>query len=377
MYDIIIVGGNLSGLTAGLYAAEKELKIAIIERHKKPFSPAHCGEAISHITAKILRINERNCPKNDIRQIKINMPPSKVFNLNLSSDHIYIINRNYLENNLIKEAKEKKIDLFLGRRMIKFNQPNEIIMDKNEKIQGKIIIDASGITCIIGKQIGINTKLKPKDIGICIQSRVVSKYNPKKMHMWWGEPYAPLGYAWLFPINENLSNIGIGIIGGQKLDITKLHQKYIKKITKNKYKIISTFRACEPMYKPLEQIVKDNILFVGDSARLVDPASGAGIHNAIFSGILAGLTAAKYIKGEIKSLQIYQNLMQNKINKIKKTYKNKSKLTNSSKYNKTFNRFFQTIVTINKIYPNFYQNRVTKLLEKDVKKIEFLKNINI
>jgi len=73
MYDIIIVGGNLSGLTAGLYAAEKELKIAIIERHKKPFSPAHCGEAISHITAKILRINERNCPKNDIRQIKINM----------------------------------------------------------------------------------------------------------------------------------------------------------------------------------------------------------------------------------------------------------------------------------------------------------------
>ncbi len=373
MYDIIIIGGNLSGAIAAINAVNQGVKVAIIERHKKPLTPAHCGEAISHVTANILKIDERKCPKNEIRKIRINITNSKEYTINLSKDKIYVIDRNYLENDLLKEAEEKNVDLFLGRRMIKFNPPNEIIMDNKRKIEGKIIIDASGISCIIGKQIGINTKLKPEDIGVCIQHRIQSKSNPNIMNMWWGEPYAPSGYAWLFPINKELSNIGIGIIGGQKLDIKNLLQKYTNLMTNKKYKIINTFRACEPMYKPLENIVINNVMFVGDSARLVDPASGAGIHNAVFSGTLAGLTAAGYIKGENKSLDIYQKLMQNKMKRIKKTYINKSKLTSTKKYNKTFNRLFSTINILNKIIPNFYQNQITKLLEKDIKKIEILK----
>ena len=372
MYDIIIIGGNLSGVIAAINAVKQGVKVAIIERHKKPLTPAHCGEAISHVTANILKIDNRKCPKNEIRKIRINITHSKEYTINLSKDKIYVIDRNYLENDLLKEAEEKNVDLFLGRRMIKFNPPNEIIMDNKRKIEGKIIIDASGISCIIGKQIGINNTLKPEDIGVCIQHRIQSKFNPNIMHMWWGEPYAPFGYAWLFPINKELSNIGIGIIGGQKLDIKNLLQKYTNLMTNKKYKIINSFRACEPMYKPLENIVINNVMFVGDSARLVDPASGAGIHNAVFSGTLAGLTAAGYLKGENKSLDIYQKLMQNKMKRIKKTYINKSKLTSTKKYNQSFNRLFSTINILNKIIPNFYQNQITNLLKKDIKKIEIL-----
>jgi len=372
MYDIIIIGGNLSGAIAAVNAVKKGVKVALIERHNKPFSPSHCGEAISDVTANFLKINKRNCPKNEIREIKINITSSKKYTINLSENKIFVIDRNYLENDLLNEAKEKNVDLYLGRRMLKFNPPNEIIMDNNEKIDGKIIIDASGISCIIGKQIGINTKLKPEEIGVCIQSRIQSKYNPKRMYMWWGEPYAPFGYAWLFPINKELSNIGIGIIGGQKVDIKNLLKEYINLMTNKKYKTINTFRACEPMVKPLDNIVINNVMFVGDSARLVDPASGAGIHNAVFSGALAGLTAASYINGEIRSLNIYQKLMENKMNRIRKTYKNKCKLTSTSKYDKAFNRVFSTINILNKIIPNFYQRQITKMLGKDIKKIELL-----
>jgi digeranylgeranylglycerophospholipid reductase len=375
MFDIIVVGGNLSGLTAAISAANKNVKVALIERHKKPFLPAHCGEAISHVTADFLNINQRKCPKNEIREIKINISTLKKYTINLSKNKIYIIDRNYLENNLLKEAEGKKINIFLGRRMIKFNPPNEIIMDNNEKIYGKIIIDASGISCIIGKQIDINTKLKPKEIGVCIQSRIYSTFNPKKMYMWWSNPYAPFGYAWLFPINENYANIGLGVIGGQNLILDHLLKKYIKNMIDEKYKIIHTFRACEPMVKPLENIIKNNIMFVGDSARLVDPASGAGIHNAVFSGTLAGLASAKYIQGEIKSLDIYQKLMTQKMNKIKKTYTNKCKLTTTKKYDKAFNRIFTTVNILNKLIPNFYQNYITKLLNKDIKKVKQLRNI--
>ena len=64
--------------------------------------------------------------------------------------------------------------------------------------------------------------------------------------------------------------------------------------------------------------------------------------------------------------------MQNKMKRIKKTYINKSKLTSTKKYNQAFNRLFSTINILNKLIPNFYQNQITNLLEKDIKKIEIL-----
>ena len=156
MYDIIIIGGNLSGVIAAINAVKKGVKVALIERHKKPFSPAHCGEAISSVTANFLKIDKRKCPKNEIREIKINISSSKEYTINLSKNKIFVIDRNYLENDLLNEAEEKNVKLYLGRRMLKFNPPNEILMDNNEKIDGKIIIDASGISCIIGKQIQVS-----------------------------------------------------------------------------------------------------------------------------------------------------------------------------------------------------------------------------
>jgi len=42
------------------------------------------------------------------------------------------------------------------------------------------------------------------------------------MKLWFHKPYGPMGYAWLFPLNKNLANIGIGIMGGQKIDLKEL-----------------------------------------------------------------------------------------------------------------------------------------------------------
>ena len=65
--------------------------------------------------------------------------------------------------------------------------------------------------------------------------------------------------------------------------------------------------------------------------------------------------------------------MKNKMNMIRKTYKNKCKLTTTKKYNKTFNRLFSTINILNKIIPNFYQGQISKMLEKDIRKVELFR----
>lgn len=368
MYDIIIIGGNLSGASAAINVVKKEVKCALIERHKEPYLPAHCGEGIADVIGDFLELDNIKCPKNQIDKITIYLSHIKKYNFKLTKHKMLIINRNYLEKNLLKKAEQNGTALFIGNGMRDFKPPNNIILNNNEKLKGKIIIDATGIACLVGSKIGINTKLKPEDVGVCIQSRVKGSFNSNTVHLWYHKPYAPFGYAWLFPINNNTANIGLGIPGGQKIDLQKLLTEYIKYETDNNFKILSSFRSCVPSASPLNKLVKDNVMFVGDAARLANPATGAGIHNAIISGSLAGCIAAKYTKNELESLEIYQNEMKKILFRLTKTYKNKTKLTTEKKFLSGYKKAFSTLNFANSVLPGFFQNYAAKNL---------LKNLNI
>ena len=365
MFDVIVIGGNLAGASAAINAAEKGVKVALVERHKEPFSPVHCGEGIADVTGELLELNKINCPKNEINFVQINVSTFKEYLFKLKTHKIFIIDRNYIEKSLLEQARKKGIKLILGVGMSEFKPPNDVILDNEEIISGKVIIDASGIACQVGRRIGLNTRLKPEDIGVCIQSRVKSNFNNQIQKMWFHTPYAPFGYAWVFPKSNTLANIGLGISGGQNVDLDELLTNYIKFVTDGNYTVLSTFRSCVPSGLPLQSLVKDNVMFVGDAARLVNSATGAGIHHAIVSGSLSGCIAAKYVRGEVPSLEIYQTEMQNKISRLTRTYYNKSKLTTNQKYISTYKKAWSMLSIVNKIFPNFFQGYVAKVLRKD------------
>ena len=364
MFDVVIIGGNLAGATAAINAAERGVSVALIERHKKPFFPAHCGEAIPDTWAKIINLDKTGCPINIIKNIIFNVSSPKSYHITLKKiqHRAYIIDRNYTENYLLGEAKNKGAELKLGMNMTNFKPPNDVILDNDKTIKGRVIIDASGISCQVGRRIGMATKLQPVDIGVCIQSRVQCNLKPDTIKMWFHKPYAPFGYAWFFPVNNENANIGIGVFGGQKLDLAKLLDKYIKDMTGGKNKITHTFRACVPVAYPMEKLIKDNVIIVGDAARLSHPNFGCGIGTALFSGCSAGMTAANYIKGEIESLEPYQNSMEFSITKLQRAYRRKKKLLNEQKFINSYRRIFFITSFLNRIVPRSIQDYITEFV---------------
>ena len=373
MYDIIIVGGNLSGATAAINAVEFGANVALVEKNEKPFFPPRCGEATEEITAELLNLDKIGCQKNQIKQITINVSSNKEYNFKVKKHGIYIIDRHFVEKYLLKHAKEKGVEVIIGKRMTDFNPPNDIILNNEQTIKGKIIIDATGISCQIGKKIRNDIELKPIDIGVCIQSRVKGNFNPYTMKMWYGRPYAPFGYSWFFPKNEKLANIGVGIPGGQKLDLSYLLDKYIEYETKKKFKVLHTFHSCVPASKPLEPLLTNNVIFVGDAARFANPIFENGINNAVFSGSIAGIIAAKYIKGDISTLTVYEELMKDKVKRLKKVYYQKRSLTTEEKYIKSCRKTFSLLYRLNKIFPNILQNQFIKIVKNDKKILESLR----
>ena len=228
MFDVIVIGGNLAGTSAAINASSRGLNVALVEKNEQPFSPAHCGEAIhKDILEYFDLLYNHDYIKNPIMEVIINVGIKK-YNYKFKTPLQMIIDRNYIENELLQRAEKQGVKLILGNRMKDFNRPNDIILADNTVIQGKIIIDSSGIACQVGRLIGLANKLRPEDIGVGIQNRIQGNFNVDTMKLWFHKPYGPMGYAWLFPLNDKLANVGIGIMGGQKFDMKELLDSYIK-----------------------------------------------------------------------------------------------------------------------------------------------------
>lgn len=116
------------------------------------------------------------------------------------------------------------------------------------------------------------------------------------------------GYLWIFPLPGGMANVGVGILS----DVVRtrkinLREQMLHAIKTNP-SIAPRFANAEltdkiqgwglPMCMEQLPVSGDNFLLTGDAACLIDPFSGEGIGNALYSGMLAA--EAIRIAGESK-----------------------------------------------------------------------------
>jgi digeranylgeranylglycerophospholipid reductase len=125
-----------------------------------------------------------------------------------------------------------------------------------------------------------------------------------------GNEVAPEGYLWVFPKGKRSANVGIGISGRKSGDGHRA-KDYLDRFVKKTFpdgKTIEYIPGGVSVCRPLECTVADGLVIAGDAARVVDPLTGGGIYNAMFTGRLAAEVAADCIgKGDVsrKALMAY------------------------------------------------------------------------
>ena len=110
---------------------------------------------------------------------------------------------------------------------------------------------------------------------------------------------------------------------------------YLDKFMKEHYpeaKITYTMFGGVTVADTLKEIVKDNIMLVGDAARQVNPLTGGGIVQGMIAGSLAGKVAAEAVKAgryDKKFLKKYRKEWDKKLGKNQAMmYKIKQKFMN-------------------------------------------------
>ena len=119
---------------------------------------------------------------------------------------------------MANEAEETGADIFLKINI------NEVIKNENNDIVGvkgtgpngeiifhsKIVIDATGFTSVISKAMGFVTQWKRFGAGAEYEA-IVENSDPDTWWLMVGQEYTPAGYAWIFPLGNNIVRIGVGV----------------------------------------------------------------------------------------------------------------------------------------------------------------------
>ena len=328
VYDVVIVGGGPGGSTAAAFLAKKGRKVLLLDKEKWPRDKT-CGDALSGKTRGVLRelgLEEAvgKADHGEIGGVLFSSPNGKTVSIPLQaaapgSSAGYTCRRQVYDNLLWQNAKACA-ETREGAQAIGVVRENGKICGvnvkgadgKEEEIRGKIIIGADGTSSMVAREVR-GAQVDPAHTCIAYRayySGVRGMTGALEIHF--VKSIMP-GYFWIFPLENGLANVGIGMtmdeMGKNRVNLEKamLDALSTNPLFKERFaeaKLVSRIKAWSlPLGSKRRQVHADNVLLVGDAAGLVDPFSGEGIGNAMFSGRLAAQVADEALSAGDTSAQ--------------------------------------------------------------------------
>ena len=302
----MVVGGGPAGSSAAFAAAKKGIKVALIEKENSIAETVRT----SGVTW-IQNIKEFGIPDdcyNPIKNFSFCSPNNEV-TISDSEPRAAVLDVRKTYRWLATQAENEGVDIF-----VKINI-NNVIKNNNEDIIGvkgtspegeisfhsKIVIDASGFQSTVSKTMGLVSQWKRFGAGAEYE---VSVENVDQ-DTWWlmvGQQYSPAGYAWIFPLGNNIVRIGVGV-GKPESDVDPtLRLKELMETKLGPIKKLGKITPIEFHYGLIpndglsRKTVYNNLILVGDSAGQANPLVLEGIRYAIKFGRVAGKVSADAIK---------------------------------------------------------------------------------
>ena len=305
-FDIVVVGGGPAGSSAARIAAKNGCTVALIEKEKEIAETVRT----SGVTW-ISDIQEFQIPEecyNPIKKFSFCSPKNSVtISDGIAKAAVLDVRKTY--RFLAKRAESSGSEVFTNTNVsgILKNSLGKCVgviaksQDKHIQFKAKVVIDASGFSSVVARELGHVKQWKKYGVG----AEFEVKTEKLEYDNWWlmvGQEYSPAGYAWIFPTSKNTARIGVGI-GKPDSDVDptiRLNELIDNKIGPikdlGKIEKIEFHYGLIPNEGLTRKTVYDNLILVGDSAGQANPLVLEGIRYAIRFGEVAGKVAAIAIK---------------------------------------------------------------------------------
>jgi flavin-dependent dehydrogenase len=183
-------------------------------------------------------------------------------------------------------------------------------------VHAQVVVDASGILAILRKklppEIGVEANVNPEDFVICYREIRKLKEDTRVSNfceLYFNQTLYPGGYAWIFSESGTKVNAGCGVSMSQGFPNPK-SQFYHHVLSDPRFEedpILRKGGGYVPTRRPINSMVGNGIIIVGDAACQVNPIHGGGIGPSMKGGTIAGETITQALdSGEVSRDALWQ-----------------------------------------------------------------------
>jgi digeranylgeranylglycerophospholipid reductase len=312
-YDIVIVGAGPAGSAAAKAAAEKNMKVILLEQRKDVGAPQHCGgNFYSHgVEPKrfldFVRSMDKRIILREYDKIRVFSPSGKVVREQVVTGTGYcMIRRDYLDKELARQAVNAGADLYVNTKVTgllrKDNRVIGVTTSSSEmpEVYGKVVIGADGIHAMqkgTPKWAGLNRENQKFIAGVALDLTRVEDIDPDIKEVHYGS-FSKMGVSWINAYDENSCTSPFMSLS-EFINLKKGDYLISKKLRNALPLRITGWSHAEDLGRPLPKIIDNGLILTGSAAGLV------GNWMAIVSGSYAGLASSLAIQaGDVSAQQL-------------------------------------------------------------------------
>jgi len=312
--DAVVVGcGIAGGLLAGLLSGEG-FRVVVLEKRPVIGVPVRCGEAAGskQEISKFIPIDEKfiAAELNGAR----GFAPDRTFFEKRMPGFGVVLERDKFDQALAAEAGRRGAEIRTHHEVVALETDASRVTGVKVKdhasgstysIASPVTIGADGIESFVGRWAGLTRHLRPKEIHSAAEYLLEGNGFPTDtIELYVGTAIAPGGYVWVFPKGHRLANVGIGVHPAMASNGTA--REYLDRFIDERYpgaRPIRFIAGGVSGSRPLDTMVGDGVLLVGEAARHNNPFSGGGIMNSLEGAEEAHKVVAKALSSQDTSAQ--------------------------------------------------------------------------
>lgn len=312
-FDVIISGAGPAGCTAALALGSSGLRVALIEKEQFPREKV-CGDAIPAYVPKVLATIDPSYraaleeiqDKNPVSICRYVSPGRTALDIAFRENGM-VCRRSVFDSFLLNLASRlDNLTVITGTQIKDIRAGSQgfaVFTGNGDELTAKLLIGCDG-SAGISKRILAPYKHEPSEGSVAVRAYFSGiKDNPHEtLEFHFLKKLLP-GYFWIFPLPGNEFNAGIGmpsaIVTSGKINLRDMMMKIIETdpVIGPRFSGASMKGDIKGHFLPLftrkRKISGERFMLCGDAASLVNPATGAGIGQAMQSGRYAGWQAVK------------------------------------------------------------------------------------
>jgi geranylgeranyl reductase family protein len=295
--DVAIVGGGPAGSSCAAFCALAGLRTLVLEREKFPREKV-CGDCLNPSCWPVLerlRVAQRvrDLPHSKLDSVEFIAIGGRnvIIDLPTGDDCELSVKRSVLDDLLLKRARELGAQICEETTVAKLANSGawKIETATGESFSAQMLVGADGRNSTVARL--CNLLPRPARERVALQAHVPLPRNFGRRIVL---QFLPEGYSGQAPVNETELNL---CLVGAPPTISRLRQW-----AEDHFEITTgqPWRTITPLTRSPIPFARENLLFIGDAARVVEPFTGEGIYYAMRSGELAAIAISKIIRGEDK-----------------------------------------------------------------------------